>query len=452
MKLINKTGLKGLVFGLIASFISGCSTFLPSYLAFTNEPLTSESQVTSTRASFNIIEGRGKHPRTLLVLALSGGGSRAAYLSASAMLKMQTIFENEGIDLLGEVDAISSVSGGSLPAAYYAVSYDPEDADLSRKQRIWDEKTVKSVMTKKYLYRWYGNLLWPSNILKFWTTSFDRSDIMAQTFADNLFDVPITGRDYTFADMNPERPNIILNATNGTKGHFAESFTFTQEDFTEVINSDIHTYDISRAVMGTAAFPALFNYMTLRNFHDPKGKQYVHLFDGGSHDNLGLSSVRKLIEHNKDKFDRIGVILMDAFTNKNGISDARANPRGAFDYLIDTNFIDSFDVLLARNRNKEVWTLIDELDSLRNEAGKETVFYHMSFGALKAESPLSDSANEISTNFVIGKKQIATIDEVVDALFVPENACLKKIKNLVANTPISDVDLHSSAYCQWSNF
>src|SRR5206468_4736393 len=49
-------------------------------------------------------------------LALSGGGSRSANFAASCM------FQLERLGLLEKVDYISSVSGGSLTAAYYCLN------------------------------------------------------------------------------------------------------------------------------------------------------------------------------------------------------------------------------------------------------------------------------------------------------------------------------------------
>ena len=83
----------------------------------------------------------------LMVLALSGGGSRAAYFSAMTMLQMEEVFSPEGINLLKEVNAITSVSGGSLPAAYYAISQAPAPGSATAPSgRMWDEKTVKDLM------------------------------------------------------------------------------------------------------------------------------------------------------------------------------------------------------------------------------------------------------------------------------------------------------------------
>ena len=102
------------------------------------------------RATFDIDACRGDE-QTLVIMSLSGGGSRAAYLSATVMLKLETVFETK---LLHDVDAISSVSGGSLPAAYYAISSDKKPSDYGR---IWDDDTVKKLMKKNYIRKWFTN-------------------------------------------------------------------------------------------------------------------------------------------------------------------------------------------------------------------------------------------------------------------------------------------------------
>jgi len=72
------------------------------------------------------------------------------------MLRLQDVFED--IDLLKEIDLISSVSGGSLPAAYYCISMDPgATKGAVKSNRLWDNSTVKRLMARNYLYKWIGN-------------------------------------------------------------------------------------------------------------------------------------------------------------------------------------------------------------------------------------------------------------------------------------------------------
>ncbi len=59
-----------------------------------------------------------------MFLTFSGGGTRAASFAYGVLEKLrdtEIVWEGQSRRLLDEVDVISSVSGGSLPAAYYGV-------------------------------------------------------------------------------------------------------------------------------------------------------------------------------------------------------------------------------------------------------------------------------------------------------------------------------------------
>jgi len=394
----------------------------------------------TTKASFNIKQPRGESKETLFILALSGGGSRAAYWSGSIMLALETVFQHQGFNLLQEVDAISSVSGGSLPAAYYAISYSQTDPSGSApSNRLWNESTVKDLMTRNYRARWVGNWFWPVNSVKYWFTDFDRSDMMAQTFADNMFDVGMAGFDLKFSDINPNRPNLILNATNGTEGQFGELFTFTDEHFRR-LHSDISDYDIARAVMATASFPAAFNYMTLKNYTGEN--HYIHLFDGGNYDNLGLESTKLILEKNKSNFKNFIVILIDAYIDSPGVSIRKKDAREFLDYAVDLNFIDSFDSLLALNRNNSIENF---KSALKQFEPTRSVFYHIQFDDID-DLELREKLGTIATDFNIKKDAIVAIDDAVTELIRKDNACLQIIKAMMFEKGIND----QSQYCQWT--
>ncbi|HHO69122.1 MAG TPA: patatin-like phospholipase family protein [Gammaproteobacteria bacterium] len=366
---------------------------------------------------------------TLFILALSGGGSRAAYLSTRVMFRLQNLYAADGLDMLSRVDAISSVSGGSLPAAYYAISTDPGEPRLHG--RVWEEQRVGRLMRKNYIARWFGNWFWPYNIGRFWFTAYDRTDIMAQTFADNLFDDASSGRDLTLADINPERPWLVLNATNGTEGQFGEPFTFTGEDFAR-LGSDAASYELSRAVMATATFPAVFNYMTLRNYAaGDGGAEYIHVFDGGNYDNLGLKSVLRMLDTaraNGVEFERLVVVLVDAYTDAAGVNSKRPDTRGFFDFIVDTNFIDATDSLLTANRSGTLNRFHDHLR--HNYPASKSVFYHIRIADL-TDTRLRDAMNRIKTDFRLRDGEAETIDAAVASLMSADNPCLVAIRRLL---------------------
>ena len=528
--------------GCALALASGCST-LNSY---TNEPQAAGNQPAG-RASLAVTADRG-NPRVLVALALSGGGSRAAYFSAAVMLKLQTLFPER--DLLREVDALSSVSGGSMAAAYYAVSKDARIVDASlaaavaptppgdpvapaklrrdgdgalicaaaldgaeearlrarvpdpyavrrvldlcrqagvASNRAWDEATVKDLMTRNYVSRWIGNWFWPTNVLAYWFTAFDRSDLMAQTFADNLYDVAVSGRDLTFADLNSERPYLLINSTNATGGYYAPApsdgfpfgsvFTFTAEDFGGRIASDLASYSVARAVMASASFPVVFSNMTLRDYRPQPDNavRYVHVFDGGNADNLGLATVKRVLAQAAVEgraFDRVVVISIDAFTRPSGTPSDRADSRGGwFDYLLDTNLNSAIDSLLQANRASNLdqfrsreftWKecdpelptypgrLCDSIAKLGNEMDRRLdlknrlVFYHIGFDDVgdqqfeevdkdgrRVRLSLRDRLDRVPTSLSLSKPDQSALDAAVDLIVNERNPCLRTVRDIV---------------------
>src|SRR5215510_8134374 len=97
------SGMKRFLVVITASIaVTACSTF--AYYNRRAEP----SAPGANRATFDIRDDRGEKS-VLVLLALSGGGSRAAYFSGAVMLRLERVFPD--LDLLQEVDVISAVSG-----------------------------------------------------------------------------------------------------------------------------------------------------------------------------------------------------------------------------------------------------------------------------------------------------------------------------------------------------
>ncbi|MFH2001206.1 MAG: patatin-like phospholipase family protein [Planctomycetota bacterium] len=407
--------------------------------AYHNEPLGSPVQ---TRASFNVTDTQGNDD-VLVALAISGGGSRAAYFAACAMFKLQKVIE--GVDLMKEVDVISSVSGGSLPAAYYCISMD-ELGFTARSGRLWEEATVKELMSRNFQGRWLGNNFWPGNFCRSMFTAYDHSDIMAQTLEDNLFDTKGMGLPLTFYDLNPERPYLILNATdvtadNGEEKHFGNVFTFTDEDFVSKLNSDLSTFPIAWGVMASCAFPGVFNLMTLKDFRDDSVERYMHVFDGGNSDNLGLESIKKIILHSMFWGDAPAhkhyiVILIDSYQNGQGVDPADYDPRSFMSTIFDTNVIDAFDSLLKFRRDdliNQFSTGILDVDKDKKIAVKDLTFWHLTFEDIDPTLPdqnnesLYKTVNHIPTNFHIIGEDRERIDRAVDHLIQKNNPKLIEI-------------------------
>ncbi|HQL91376.1 MAG TPA: patatin-like phospholipase family protein [Syntrophales bacterium] len=221
-------------------------------------------------------------------LALSGGGSRAAVM-----------FELQRHRILPQVDVISSASGGSVTAALYAASCDdaqdcPAPVNSGLRRTLWKESDVYPLLQQNFIDRWRINCWRPENIVRY-ATYFDRTDVMAETFAETLLGgTRDTEKSFLFRDLNPRRPYLILNATNNTDSvAVPEIFTFTGEDF-GTLRSRLDLFPVTYGIAGSAAFPGAFHYVTLRNYARPE-ERFVHLMDGGVQDNLGIESLWRVL-------------------------------------------------------------------------------------------------------------------------------------------------------------
>jgi predicted acylesterase/phospholipase RssA len=244
-------------------------------------------------------------------IAISGGGSRSANYAAAVM------FELQRLGLLSKVDAISSVSGGSLTAAYYCLSDDAE----------WNPGNLQRLMTHAFADDALNVLLKPWNLVALGVSDWDRSDILAEQFNRTLY--RRGGRVLTFADLKPNRPRLLVNATDLQSG---QRFIFANESF-DAINTDLSKYPIGYAVAASSSVPVVLHQVTLRDF-STVFKQYRHFVDGGINDNLGILSLLSTYKADNDDarangrpapYDKGAVmVIIDAGTQYN----ARLSDRG----------------------------------------------------------------------------------------------------------------------------
>lgn len=330
----------------------------------------------------SIEQCKGKDERFFGV-AISGGGSRAAVFSAAVL------FELQKYGILQQVDVISSVSGGSYTSALYALSCDDVErcpATVEGPERmVWSEEKVYQRLQRNFVARWFGNWFWPDNIVRYWLTDFNRSQIMAKTLDANLFDNSrLGGEGYRFQDLNPQRPYLIINATDFSNhgqrpyepspflSHLDRDspcrrtrfFSFTRETFGE-LGSDLDQYHLADAVVASSAFPAVFNYVTLKDF--AKDGQYVHLLDGGPFDNLGVAALLCALDNAEKKppKDQTIIMLIDASIDPQGKSSREAATRSGLDHFVDMNALDAVDILFEVQRQKSIAEAEDAAELIR---------------------------------------------------------------------------------------
>jgi len=324
-------------------FFSGCATYQPNPRLEETEDLFSQVQTTFTNNK--------RSDELFFILTFSGGGTRAAAMSygiLEALAKVEipqaeeTKSDSPDHTLLDEVDMISSVSGGSFTSAYYGLHGKKAFEDY--KERFLYRK-VQSAL----LWRVFNPFLWP----KLLSAGYNRS-IMAADYYDNiLFDEKSIGDIY-----KTDGPAILIQATDIIDGY---NFSFTPYFF-QLICSSLNNFKVSRAVAASSSFPGAFSGISVKNYggqcgyqskpwiheavkkNDPldvkyrfairelnytysEEKQFVHLFDGGVSDNLGLRGpVNALAQLHERRIDpqkiglantkRVVFIIVNAQTNK----------------------------------------------------------------------------------------------------------------------------------------
>jgi len=249
-------------------------------------------------------------------LAFSGGGTRAAAFAYGVLQELEaTEIEVDGQrrKLLDEVDVISSVSGGSFPAAYYGLF---GDRIFSEFEPRFLRKDVEGALIAR--------LFWPPNWFRLASGTYGRSEIAATYYDEHIFD------NATFRDMlRPGAPFVTINATDLATG---SRFGFTQLYF-DFLCADLASYPVSHAVAASSAVPVLLSPVTLRNYTpacgyppppwlvesedssdprrrteardllfylEPGKRKYLHLVDGGIADNLGLRAAFQLVSMQAD--------------------------------------------------------------------------------------------------------------------------------------------------------
>lgn len=325
--------------GLIA-LAAGCAVV--PYGTSGNAPIGEEANVTRATEDIQVAE---LDSGVFVGIAMSGGGSRAANFSAAVMLEL------EELGFLQRASAVSSVSGSSLTAAYYGLfnRHDAPDPGM------WNEAELRSRLGHNLQGELLARWMLPHNLVRYWFTNYDRSDVMTRVFDRHLFD----GEKKTFSDLGAGMPKILFNAT--TVG--GRNFLFTDQAF-QRINSDLSALRLSEAIMASAAFPGAFHNVTLTNFAEER--RFVHLFDGGASDNLGVETLGALVVALADvpgpqPLRGCMMFVVDSTVDTAGKREAeqsqRSHTRGLITRAIDDNVLDAVYVLLSRRRDDTLRTL-----------------------------------------------------------------------------------------------
>lgn len=416
--------LRALGSSLSLVLASGCA----SYGFVDNQPIP-EFQRGNSAYSVDAFNHRLSGKDTAIILAFSGGGTRAAALSYGVLAELRdTIVEQAGNkrSLLDDVAIISAVSGGSFTAAYYGL----------KGEKIFDQFETR-FLKKDIETPLIKNFLNPRN----WFSRKSRTEYAIKYYDKEVFDGA------TYKDMlRTDRPMILINATDLSRG---VRFSFMQEYF-NLLCSDLADFSVSRAVAASSAVPLLFNPVVVKNhdgcadeipewlfsarqraqtdpelallvkgiesFFDKENYQYAHFVDGGITDNLGLRSIFDITDllggakavneaFNIESPSRLIVISVDASASPDyDIGRSKRPPR-----VIDT--INAMtDIQLHRYNTATLSDMQNATQQLVTDLSDETKkvdahFVRVSFDDV-FDKDIGKQLNRIPTTFSLTSEQV----------------------------------------------
>ena len=350
-----------LSFSFVALFLLGGCATRP-----VNPPITQADPHAGYR--FETRQGISTNSRdNLVILAFSGGGTRAAAFSYGVLeyLRRTEVVAANGtkVRLLDSIDVITGVSGGSFTALAYGLYGDKLFDDYE--QRFLKRNVQGELVGRSFSPRYWGDLS---------SDGWGRSELASQLYDEILFNGA------TFGDLNRGKgPMILASATDISTG---SRFVFHQPTF-DVICSDLSDVKLSRAAAASSAVPVVLSPITIKNYGgtcnwtppqwaklfidndnpprpaarairslknlqaygDGAKRPYLHLVDGGVSDNVGMRGVLDALEalqalHEAglpsplDSVKRIIIFVVNSLSSPPTNWDESFSPPGTVDILL----------------------------------------------------------------------------------------------------------------------
>jgi NTE family protein len=387
----------------------------------------------------------------LVILAFSGGGTRAAafaYGVLEALRRIEvTADTGEHYRLLDEVDLITGVSGGSFTALAYGLYGEKIFDDYEQR---FLKRNVQGALIKRILN--------PLNWGALWSSGWGRSELAADFYDEILF------HGATYADLERANgPAIIVGSTDLASG---SRVVFVPQNF-DVMCADLKSFRLARAAAASSAVPVVLSPLTINNYGGSCGYQeppwlalftkaekplrpagrvfnrlheleelddgvedpYLHLVDGAVADNLGLRGVLDSLEMFEalkttgqatplDHVRRLIIFVVNSVSSPRTDWNMAENPPGALSILTKAS-----GVPVDRYANESVellkdidarWTSLREIRDqasfasdqewriaeIKNAPNVDIFTVEVSFKALKDKAERA-YLNELPTSFAL---------------------------------------------------
>src|SRR5437899_2142853 len=303
---------------------------------------------------------------TLVILAFSGGGTRAAAFSYGVLETLRdlevTTKSGRHVRALDTVDVITGISGGSFTALAFGLY---GDKLFDSYEASFLKRDVQGALVQRALN--------PANWPSLGSTGWGRSELAANMYDEILFNGA------TFKDLKRDGPRIMVSATDLADG---TRLVFNPENF-DVLCADLSSVRLARAAAASSAVPVVLSSITIDNyggscgyrpphwasvflenpdpprpaartvkrlqemqaFADREHRPYLHLVDGGVSDNVGMRGVLDVLSTfealhatgQKTPYDHVRnmfIFVVNSLATPPNDWDMHENSPGVFDVLI----------------------------------------------------------------------------------------------------------------------
>ena len=343
----------------VAIVLGGCAT------RPVDPPLTQANL--ETGYTFQTRQKHFKNQENLVVLAFSGGGTRAAAFSYGVL------------EFLRRTEVIAP-NGDQIPHArcrrhdHRRVGWQFHRAGLRSVRREAVRRLRQRFLKRDVQVELIAHAFNPVNWGKLSSTAWGRSELAAELYDEILFNGA------TFGDLDRgDGPFIVASATDISTGG---RVPFNQNVF-NVLCSDLNAMRLSRAAAASSAVPVVLSPVTINNYGgtcnyqlpawvtlfaesanpprpaaravrelqdilpyaDGTHHPYIHLVDGGISDNLGMRGILDVLEFLEalndkglptplDHVRRIIVLVVNSLSSPPTNWDESENPPGTVDILL----------------------------------------------------------------------------------------------------------------------
>jgi len=413
---------------------------------------------------------RGTH-EDLVILAFSGGGTRAAAFSYGALetlRRIRMIQDGKPVSMLDEIDLITGVSGGSFTALAYRLY---GDALFDEYENRFLRRDVQGMIVR----RAFNPLRWPALI----SPGRGRSEMAADLYDELLF------QGKTFADLDKtDGPAVAVGATDLSSG---SRVAFIEQNF-DVMCAELGTFRLARAAAASSAVPVVLSPLTIDNYGGRCGYQepswlkqfteatrpprpagrilkrlqelrelddatedrYFHLVDGGVSDNLGLRGVLDYLETFEalrisgqptplDHVRRIIIFVVNSVSSPSNVWNEAVDPPGTLKILeksagvpIDRYASESVELLKDIDAR---WTALREVQAKAIKGGAVS-----KLGYIENAPDAEIYAIDVSFQALQDAKERQALNELPTSFHLPDEA-IDRLRAAAAKIILADPDL-----------